>query len=258
MNEVSKLPVTHGDANRPDLPIVQISAPPTTPMEMLNSAMANGAPVETIKMLMDLHERWTAGHARREFDEAMAKAKSEIPPVLKNRKVDFTTAKGRTNYRFEDFAEIARTVDPILSRYGLSYRFRLHQDGRNITVTCILSHRAGHSEETTLIGSPDDTGNKNDKQAVGSTVTYLQRYTLKAALGLASSEDTDGRAPAPDNENISEEQFQTLQDLIEKAGIPEDTVLTFAKVEALHFLPKRQFASVEKKLLATIARKGAE
>jgi hypothetical protein len=61
-------------------------------------------------------------------------------------------------------------------------------------VTCILTHEKGHSEETSLQGPPDTSGSKNSIQAVGSSVTYLCRYTLLAACGLAASEDTDGVA----------------------------------------------------------------
>lgn len=61
-----------------------------------------------------------------------------------------------------------------------------------VTVTCIISHRDGHFEENTLSAGRDESGNKNSIQAVGSTLTYLQRMTLKASLGLAASDDDDG------------------------------------------------------------------
>ncbi|MEP5450516.1 ERF family protein, partial [Roseibium sp.] len=71
-----------------------------------------------------------------------------------------------------------------------------------VKVTCIIQHRAGHVEETTLMGGADQSGNKNGFQAIGSAVTYLQRYTLKAALGLSAEVDDDAQsaadnAPAP-------------------------------------------------------------
>ena len=80
-----------------------------------------------------------------------------------------------------------------MAAHGLSYRFRTIQDGA-IKVTCILSHKSGHSEENTLSGPADASGSKNAIQAIGSTLTYLQRYTLTQALGLAASDDDDGRS----------------------------------------------------------------
>lgn len=166
-----------------------------TPMEILSSAVERGADVLVLEKLLGLQERWEHNQARKAFDEAMSAARAEIPTITKSREVDFTTAKGRTNYRYEDLASIADAVKPVLARHGLSYRFRTSsKPNEPVTVTCIVSHRLGYSEENTLSAARDESGNKNSIQAIGSAVTYLQRYTLKAALGLAVSNDDDGQA----------------------------------------------------------------
>lgn len=231
--------------------------PVTTPMSMIERAVERGADVAMIEKLMELEERHRGNLGRRAFDQAIADAKSEIPAIRKNRKVDFTSAKGRTSYRHEDMAEIARTVDPILSKYGLSYRYRTAQDGGTVTVTCILSHRDGYSEETTLSSGIDQSGNKNHIQAVGSASTYLQRYTLKMALGLAATEDDDGRK-AESAERINADQFVTLQGLIEQAGADESKFLAFIGAETLEELTLRQFDTAVSALRKKIAQKGGE
>ena len=204
-----------------------------TPMDMLERAVSSNAGVEVISKLMDLQDRWQASHARRSFDEAMAAAKAEIPVIMKNRKVDFTSPKGRTNYRHEDLAEIARTVDPILTKHGLSYRFRTtSQPNEPVSVTCVVSHRLGHSEENTLTAGRDESGNKNSIQAVGSTVTYLQRYTLKAALGLAASNDDDGSAsekPA----FITSDQLQRIIALADEVKADKERFCKYLKIGSL-------------------------
>lgn len=165
-----------------------------TPMQMLALAVERGMDLETIKELRALQKDFEADVARKAFNEAIAAAKAEIPVITKNREVDFTSAKGRTHYQYEDLAEVARTVDPILAKHGLSYRFRTSSTPNEpVTVACILAHRAGHSEENMLCAGRDESGNKNSIQAIGSTITYLQRMTLKASLGLAASTDDDGR-----------------------------------------------------------------
>jgi hypothetical protein len=153
-----------------------------TPMDMIQQAVASGGGVDMVEKLMTLQERWEASQGRREFDQAIAAAKAEIPIIQKNRQAH--------NGKYADFAAYARVVDPILSRHGLSYRFRSTQEN-GIRVTCILSHSAGHFEESTLVGPEDKSGSKNAIQAIGSTLTYLQRYTLIQALGLAASDDDD-------------------------------------------------------------------
>lgn len=233
-----------------------INLPATTPMSMIERAIEKGADVAMIEKLMELAERHDRHLGRRSFDQAIAAAKAEIPAIHKNRKVDFTTAKGRTSYRHEDMAEISRTVDPILSKHGLSYRYRTAQDGQNITVTCILSHAAGYSEETTLIGTADHSGNKNPIQAIGSAATYLQRYTLKLALGLAASDDDDGRA-AEAVQRINADQFVTLQGLIESAGADEAKLLGWLGAESIEMLTLKQFDTAVAALRKKISQKGA-
>lgn len=145
------------------------------------------------QQLMTMRERVEDRLAKQAFDNAIALAKGELGPIVKNRQVDFETAKGRTRYRYEDFAAVASAVDPVLASHGLSYRFRSDQQGPRLKVTCRVSHHDGYGEETSLEANNDTSGNKNDIQAVGSAATYLQRYTLKLALGLAAASDTDAR-----------------------------------------------------------------
>lgn len=225
-----------------------------TPMDMIERAVTSGASVEALERLMALQERWEANQGRKAFDKAIAEAKAEIPPIFKNRQVDFTSAKGRTNYRHEDLAQIAATVDPILSAYGLSYRFRTAQDGQIVTVTCILSHRDGYSEETTLSSAADQSGNKNHIQAVGSAATYLQRYTLKMALGLAASNDDDGKASEQQN-RINADQLVTVQNLIEESGADEAKFLQFIGVDRMEDMNLRQFDTAVSALRKKIAAK---
>jgi len=204
-----------------------------TPMAMLNRALASGASMEVMEKLMNLHERWEATQARKAFSEAIAAAKAEIPPIVRN-------ATGHNSKKYADFAAIAFIVDPILGRHGLSYRFRTTQSDR-INVTCILAHKAGHSEETTLGGPPDGSGNKNAIQAIGSTLTYLQRYSLVQMLGLAAAADDDGKAGAT-GELITQAQADNITDLIESVSADRGKFLTFFKIEAIADLPAKRYS----------------
>lgn len=195
-----------------------------TPMDMLARAVQSGADLDMIEKLMNLQERWEASNARKAFDAAIAGAKAKIPPIERN-------ATGHNDKRYADFSAIAKVVDPILSDFGLSYRFRTTQ-GDRISVTCILSHKDGHSEETTLSGPPDASGSKNAIQAIGSTLTYLQRYSLVQMLGLAAARDDDGKAGAS-GPTITQEQADALRELIESTGKDRAKFLKWAKVEKI-------------------------
>lgn len=190
-----------------------------TPMDMLNTAVAGGASIEVLEKLMTLQERWEKNQARKEFDAAMSAAKADIPTISKNRTVDYTPqGKGRVFYQHEDLAGIAETVNPILARNGLSYRFRTSSNiNEPVIVTCIVSHKGGYSEENSLAGPRDEGAGKNSLQAIGSTLTYLQRMTLKAALGLAAAKDDDA-AKSEEPSLITDAQRDDLKKLIDATG----------------------------------------
>jgi hypothetical protein len=219
-----------------------------TPMEMLSAAIDNGATVEMIDKLMTLQERWEANQGRKAFDNAIAAAKAEIPVIIKARVVDFTGKTGiRTHYHYEDLAVIAETINPILANHGLSYRYRTGQESGRITVTCIISHREGYSEETSLSAGADESGNKNNIQAVGSTITYLQRMTLKAALGLAAARDDDGQASAKSGP-ISDAQYDALLKEVERVSADLSRFEKAMGVETLADLPAAHFDAAMSRL----------
>lgn len=231
------------------------AAPPAqvgmTPMDLLSRALDRGADIAMIEKLMDLQDRHERSTARKAFDAAMAEAKAKIPVIVKNRTVDFEgNSGGRTNYRYEDLASIAETVTPILAEHGLSYRFRTSSPPNEpITVTCIISHRLGHSEENTLQGPRDESGKKNSIQAIGSTLTYLQRMTLKAALGLAAAADDDGKASESNDAPINEEQLATLRSMIDDTNADAAKLCDTLRIDALPDLPASRFKEAEKLLI---------
>jgi hypothetical protein len=176
------------EAERPDLPTL------TLPMRLIEMAITKGSDVAQIKELMDLEERWAATAAKRQFVAAMTKFKATPLEIKKNKRVSFVNRQGnRTDYMHATLDNVCSKIIVGLSAVGISHKWTPEQNGNNIKVTCVLTHAAGHSETTSLAASADDSGGKNSIQAVGSTVTYLERYTLLAATGIAvKDQDDDG------------------------------------------------------------------
>lgn len=210
-----------------------------TPMQMAYQLISNGADLGSVKEMLAVGREIEADRARRAFDTAVAEAKAEIPIIGKN-------ATGHNSKKYADFSAYAAALKPILARFGLSYRFRTEQTDR-ITVTCVLSHKDGHSEENSLSGPSDGSGSKNAIQAIGSTLTYLQRYSLIQALGLAASEDDDGKSSektADDGRLVNEDQAKAIRDLIEETNSDIAKVCRYWKVEAIIDLPASKFDDV--------------
>jgi hypothetical protein len=138
-------------------------------------------------------------NAKESFNRAMAAFKRMGVVVEKNTHVSYTTDKGTTAYAHASLDNCTEVIGAALSECGLSYYWETEQANGVITVTCVLSHEDGHSTRTPLMSTPDSSGGKNGIQSVGSTITYLQRYTLLAATGTATKgQDDDGRTAEPE------------------------------------------------------------
>jgi hypothetical protein len=164
-----------------------------TPLDLLRIAVSQNADIEKLSRLMELQERWEKREAWKAYVVAMNSFKAAAPRILKNKHVN-DPSKGPNGYDHATLDQVCDAVISELSKHGISHGWKVAQPSKDwIQVTCVLTHAQGHSEETTLEGPPDQTGSKNNIQAVGSTVTYLERYTLLARCGLAAANtDTDG------------------------------------------------------------------
>src|SRR5262245_60483219 len=242
----------------PDEP-ANLPALPASPMEMIARAVANGADPSTLERLLALQERYEANEARKAYKKAIAKARAKIKPIFKNREANLGPGRKQT---YEDQAQIEREVVPPLSENDLSYRYRTQVQGNwpdiVIFVTCYVEHRDGHFEDSSLFGGPDTTGNKSPLQAVGSTVTYLKRQTLKAALGLSTTDqrdaDDDDDGAGGGEEKVTAEELVGLRKRIADAGqtekrVCEEPAIDIAKLEDL---PRSKFQPVMNRLAKNI------
>lgn len=166
------------------------------PLAMAMQAMKAGMSIADMRGMLELQKDWEANEARKAYVQAMSEFKLNPPEIFKRKEVAFNG----TQYMHATLGDVTQAITQALAAHGISHRWDTVQNGPQITVTCILTHKQGHSESTTLEGSPDDSGKKNRIQQVASTVTYLQRYTLLAATGLATKdvEDDDGKGAGSD------------------------------------------------------------
>lgn len=166
-------------------------------LSMAQTLVAKGGDMAQLERLFSLNLEWEKNEARKAFVAAMAAFKTEPMEILKRKTVSFTTRDGdTTSYTHAELADVTDVVVPAMGKHGLSHRWDINQASAQITVTCTITHALGHSESVALSAGGDSSGKKNAIQQVASTVTYLQRYTLLAATGMATKGmgDDDGRS----------------------------------------------------------------
>jgi ERF superfamily len=174
-----------------------------TPSQLLAMAVAQGADLDRLERLMALQERWEATEARKAYDIAFTAFKAEAVKIIKNRGVTDGPLKGK---RYAELYAVVNAITPALSKHGLSASWKLTKDDKDwLEVTCTLKHVGGHFEIVSMGGPPDTGGAKNAIMARASTVSYLERYTLKAITGLSEQNDDDdgqGAGPSPEDEAL--------------------------------------------------------
>lgn len=216
-----------------------------TPMAMIERALVSGTTPETLEKLLTLQERWEANQARKAFITSMALARSKFAPVLKKN-------SGYNNrYKYETLPDVMDAVDGPLGDNGFGYDWKTEDlpDGR-VRVTCIVTHEMGHSRSNSLSGDPKDTAdakaNMNGLQRMGGAVTYLQRYTLKAALGIAAEQDTDGRVDDADMAvPVTPEQVKEIFDLLTQSGSNEIEMLKYVGAPNTETMTLAQYAKAK-------------
>lgn len=175
-----------------------------TPMQMLQAAVEQGKDLDYLKQLMDLEDRWRAAKAKRAYITAFATFKKNMPDVVK----DMLNKQYGSDY--SSLANLVNTTNRVLGEYGLNARWDPDQSV-GIKVTCILSHIDGHSEQVSLSGPPDNSGQKNPLQQIKSTLTYLQGATFQAITGVvarSASADDDGNGAGKKPEATEPEGYE--------------------------------------------------
>lgn len=175
-----------------------------TPLESVQMQIADCTDLTRLEKLMELEAMWRSAAAKRAYVAAFAKFKRNMPDVVK----DMLNKQYGSDY--SSLANLVNTTNKVLGEYDLNARWDPDQSGGAIKVTCIMTHADGHSERVSLVGPPDNTGQKNALQQIKSTLTYLEGATFQAITGVvarSASTDDDGNGAgkkepevvAPDN-----------------------------------------------------------
>lgn len=228
-------------------------------LALVTFAVQNKKSIDEITKLTELYERLMAKKAEREFFAAKGEFQKLCPPIYKTgtattvyKKRDSNEETKKTSH-FPELSEICKVINPICQQVGLSYDWEPIQEGAKIKLSCILSHVGGHSRRVTLEAGPDDSGGKNSIQAVGSTLSYLERYTLLAIMGIAArGMDDDGNSTTSnivDQPPMTDTIFDDVLSKVRKGVLTVETLatrftMTPKQKEALEKMEKEVIQSV--------------
>jgi hypothetical protein len=183
-----------------------------------------------------------------EIATALAAAQAEIQNPSKSAENPFFKS------RYADLAEVLSVVRPAFTKQHLSIvQMPYTSESGQIGVTTMISHASGQWMQGE-VALPLQV-NKNVAQDAGSAITYLRRYALAAACGVAQ-EDTDGNlgkkniGKVTNLKPISQSQATELTALITETDADLGAFLSFANSESIEQIPSVSFSKVRDALVA--------
>ena len=118
-----------------------------------------------------------------ELAKALTSSLGELEDVVKTQ----TAKAGTFSYKYATLADALGMARPILAKHGVAVMQTAETDENVVSVWTTLMHSSGEF----LTHQPTRLPSGADAQKTGSAITYARRYSLMAALGLAT-EDDDG------------------------------------------------------------------
>ena len=231
----------------------------------LAEAIRAKSSIEIIEKLILHEERLKKETARLAYVEAFREMQNVLPDLPKTKEAQDKTGK---IYRYCPLPTMKEILQPYLYKYGFSYRWDFRPVSKNqIECLFIVTHSKGHVEIANMVTDLDDSETMNNIQTVGSTRTYLQRYTMIAGLGLAmAEEDNDGGTIATrttaaisgpqaiSNEKLALENLD-LEELMLKVDKSEAEKWIKDKYGDKTYFPEKEKADIKNHLIEMILKK---
>jgi hypothetical protein len=214
-------------------------------------ATEGGVDLDKVERMMGLYERVKANEAKAAWIAAMSAAQPELPVIRERGK------NTGTNSRYALWEDVNAAITPVLARHGITLTFRTNIAEKMATVTAVVAHAAGHSEETT-VPVPVEQVNRamNSAQAVGSAISYGKRYAAGAILNFTSTGEDDDGARAGAGVTITAAQYEQLTTWLDEVDGDADKFAAVLKVDSLHSLTVARWNDAVRKLQARAADLG--
>jgi len=169
-----------------------------TAMELLQSAVNQGASIDTIERLAKLQREMMDYEAKLAFDGAMARVQTKM------RRIGADATNPQTRSKYVTYAKLDAALRPLYTEegFGLSFDTGETSSPDVVRVVCYVSHLEGHTRTYHIDMPSDGKGAKGGDvmtktHATGAAASYGARYLLKLIFNVAVGEsDDDGNGAA--------------------------------------------------------------
>jgi len=214
-------------------------APADQTFALMQQGIKDGISTENMEKLMSMQERIMDRNAKSDFVVALTEFQARCPAIAKRHSVK--DRGGRLMYKFAPLEDIVEQIKGLLSDLGLSYSFDSDvQPNGAIEVICVVRHRSGHQERTSVFIPATQGHNTNASQNMAIQLTYGKRYALIGALGIVTADqDQDGNAEKL--RPINAQQAADLTELAEEVGADQAKFLKYLGARSFADIPERDY-----------------
>jgi len=210
--------------------------------------------LDRVRAFMEMRKDIRAEEAEREFNEAMATVQAKMRAVAND------ANNPQTRSKYASYFALDRAIRPIYSAEGLALSFDTEDSPKveHIRVVCYVT-RGSFTRKYKIDMPADGKGAKGGDvmtktHAAGSAFTYGQRYLLKMVFNIATGGDDDGNAAGGDVKLVTQEQADTIRELLESTGKSRDKFLQWAKIERVEDLRADRYESCVNAIKAPVSK----
>lgn len=211
---------------------------------MENSTTSNG-----LNNFVYHNENFWESATTADLDKALVKFNAKFKSVKRD---ELVAVANRAPRKFASLDEIMIEIRPILAECGLFVQQPITGD----FITTIVRHESGQFRAFSMPMVAWQGQGTTAIQNLGGAITYMRRYSLGAALALATEEDDDAQStgkldvrksaplkPAPPP--LSQQVIDEWQSKVNECKEPEDFTRLAKELKALNLEPEsplRKFA----------------
>lgn len=208
--------------------------------------------VVKLERLLAVREREQLKEAEKAFFAALVRCQAQMRPIAAD------LSNSQTRSRYASYMALDRAMRPIFTAEGFALTYDTDPSTMPdfLTVTCDVSHTAGHVKRYSVPMPCDGKGAKGNDvmtktHAVGAAMTYGQRYLLKLIFNVTVGDDNDGNDVGG---YVSDEQVAEIQRLLTETKTDIDRFLRWGKIESISDLPASKFEDAQDLLKLKLTR----
>jgi hypothetical protein len=179
---------------------------------LIAQAIDRNVNVETMEKLLAMRQQLKSEWSREQYHAALSAFQAECP-IIKKSKVVMNKDGKTERYRYAPIDSIISQLKSLIEKHGFNYRVDAGIDGRVVQATCIVTHKEGHSEQSSFGVPIDPEAYMNEAQKYASALTFAKRYAFCDAFGvLTGDEDSDAVSIAASSPTIGHRRTKAYEE----------------------------------------------